>query len=67
MNYTEVLENIDDEISNGRQGRVGGGRALLRLAEKAMKMMNLKQVVHEVENSVMSKVSCTACTAGNYI
>lgn len=27
-------------------------------------LFNLKQVAHEVETSVMSKVSCTACKAG---
>lgn len=32
--------------------------------DKALKLLNLKQVYFEVENSVMSKVSCTACKAG---
>ncbi|XP_059050871.1 sphingomyelin phosphodiesterase isoform X1 [Achroia grisella] len=32
--------------------------------EKALKLLNLKQVYYEVEHSVMSKVSCTACKAG---
>ncbi|XP_068626319.1 sphingomyelin phosphodiesterase [Battus philenor] len=32
--------------------------------EKALKLLNLKQVYYEVEHSVMSRVSCTACKAG---
>ncbi|XP_072401244.1 sphingomyelin phosphodiesterase isoform X1 [Diabrotica undecimpunctata] len=32
--------------------------------DKALKLLNLKQVAFEIENSVMSKVSCTACKAG---
>lgn len=34
------------------------------LVDKALKLLNLKQVAFEIENSVMSKVSCTACRAG---
>lgn len=34
------------------------------LVEKALKLFNLKQVAYEIETSVMSKVSCTACKAG---
>lgn len=32
--------------------------------DKTLKLFNLKQVAHELETSVMSKVSCTACKAG---
>ncbi|XP_044735214.1 sphingomyelin phosphodiesterase isoform X2 [Chrysoperla carnea] len=32
--------------------------------DKALKLFNIKQVAFEVENSLMSKVSCTACQAG---
>jgi len=41
------------------------GRHLPRIVDKALRLFNLKQVVQEVETSVMSKVSCTACKAGN--
>lgn len=34
--------------------------------DKALKLFNLKQVAHEIETSVMSKVSCTACKAGMF-
>lgn len=32
--------------------------------DKALKLFNLHQVAFEIETSVMSKVSCTACQAG---
>lgn len=35
------------------------------LVTKALKLFNLKQVAYELETSVMSKVSCTACKTGN--
>lgn len=33
--------------------------------DKTLKLFNLKQVAHELETSVMSKVSCTACKSGS--
>jgi hypothetical protein len=33
--------------------------------DKALKLMNLQQVAFEIENSVMSKMSCTACKGKN--
>ncbi|KAF4523493.1 hypothetical protein B566_EDAN004563 [Ephemera danica] len=46
--------------------RLRGGRRLHvpPLVDKALRLMNLQQVVQEVETSVMSRVSCTACRAG---
>lgn len=35
--------------------------------DKTLKLFNLKQVAHELETSVMSKVSCTACKAGKLL
>lgn len=32
--------------------------------DKALKLLDLRQVMMEVETSVMSKVSCTACKVG---
>lgn len=40
------------------------GGHLSLLVDKAMNFMDLRQVMFEVETSVMSKVSCTACKAG---
>lgn len=46
-----------------KQG-VRESRQLPKFIDKALKLLNLKQVLQEVETSVMSKVSCTACKAG---
>nr|XP_022905481.1 sphingomyelin phosphodiesterase-like isoform X2 [Onthophagus taurus] len=35
-----------------------------KFVDKALKLLNLKQVAYEIENSLLSKVSCTACKAG---
>lgn len=40
---------------------------LPHFVDKALRLLNLKQVAFEIENSVMSKVSCTACKAGNIV
>lgn len=40
---------------------------LPKFVDKALKLLNLKQVAFEIENSLLSKVSCTACKAGNYL
>ncbi|CAH1405253.1 unnamed protein product [Nezara viridula] len=61
VNYTQLLSEIDEDLATGEMRR---GRHLPRIVEKALKLLNLKQVVTEVETSVMSKVSCTACKAG---
>ncbi|XP_034650658.1 sphingomyelin phosphodiesterase isoform X1 [Drosophila subobscura] len=46
---------------------VGSGDGLVYppFVDKALKLLNLKQVAFEIENSVMSKVTCTACRAGS--
>lgn len=40
------------------------GGHLSLFVDKAMKLLDLRQVMMEVETSVMSKVSCTACKVG---
>lgn len=60
VNYTELLDEIDIELKEDMRS----GRHLPRLVDKALRLLNLKQVVQEVETSVMSSVSCTACKAG---
>jgi sphingomyelin phosphodiesterase len=37
---------------------------LPQFVDQALKMLSLKRVAFEIENSMMSKVSCTACKAG---
>uniref|UniRef100_A0A1B6CHV1 Saposin B-type domain-containing protein n=1 Tax=Clastoptera arizonana TaxID=38151 RepID=A0A1B6CHV1_9HEMI len=60
INYSRLLSALDLELSEDFRS----GRHLPRIVDKALRLLNLKQVVQEVETSVMSKVSCTACTAG---
>lgn len=40
------------------------GRYFSLLMDKPFKLLDLRQVMREVETSVMSKVSCTACKFG---
>ncbi|XP_063219326.1 sphingomyelin phosphodiesterase isoform X2 [Bacillus rossius redtenbacheri] len=55
MNYSRIMNDVYDKSS---------GRHLPRLVDKALRLFDLKQVMQELETSVMSKVSCTACKAG---
>ncbi|XP_023247075.1 sphingomyelin phosphodiesterase-like [Copidosoma floridanum] len=50
-----MLWNVEQMQSNSR---------LSNFVDKAMKLFDVKQVMNEVETSVMSKVSCTACKVG---
>ncbi|XP_067010810.2 sphingomyelin phosphodiesterase [Anabrus simplex] len=61
VNYSQLLHDLDGEL---REDLRSGRHHLPRIVDKALRLMNLKQVVQEVETSVMSKVSCTACKAG---
>jgi hypothetical protein len=40
---------------------------LPQFVDQALKMLSLKRVAFEIENSMMSKVSCTACKADYYV
>ncbi|PSN40825.1 hypothetical protein C0J52_15302 [Blattella germanica] len=60
INYTRLLDDLDGELREDLRS----GRHLPRIVDKALRLFNLKQVVQEIETSVMSKVSCTACKAG---
>lgn len=35
-----------------------------KFVDQTLKLFNLKQVAYELETSIMSKVSCTACKTG---
>ncbi|RZF32884.1 hypothetical protein LSTR_LSTR004275 [Laodelphax striatellus] len=61
VNYSRLLTELDWEMS-AKDFR--SGRGLPPIVDKALRLLNLKQVIEEVETSVMSKVSCTACKAG---
>lgn len=63
VNYSRLIHELDDELKDD----LGSGRHLPRIVDKTLRLLNLKQVVSELETSVMSKVSCTACKAGKYV
>lgn len=46
------------------EGRASPRVGLPRFVDKALQLLNFNQVVGEVETSVMSKMSCSACKAG---
>ncbi|KZC11549.1 Sphingomyelin phosphodiesterase, partial [Dufourea novaeangliae] len=54
-NYSRMLWDMETVQPSGQ---------LSGFVDKALKLLDLKQVMMEVETSVMSKVSCTACKAG---
>ncbi|XP_031847161.1 sphingomyelin phosphodiesterase isoform X1 [Nomia melanderi] len=54
-NYSRMLWDMESAQPSGQ---------LSGFVDKALKLLDLKQVMMEVETSVMSKVSCTACKAG---
>nr|CAD7446823.1 unnamed protein product [Timema bartmani] len=60
INYSRLLSDIDGNLREDLRS----GRHLPRIVDKALRLFDLKQVMEEVETSVMSKVSCTACKAG---
>ncbi|KAK3926133.1 Sphingomyelin phosphodiesterase [Frankliniella fusca] len=62
INYTSLLADLAD--MEGGPLDLRAGRGLPRIVDKALWLFDLKQVVQEIETSVMSKVSCTACKAG---
>lgn len=55
MNYSRMLWDTESTQKGGR---------LSLFVDKAMKLLDLRQVMTEIETSVMSKVSCTACKVG---
>lgn len=54
-NYSRMLWEMESAQSSGH---------LSGFVDKALKLLDLRQVMMEVETSVMSKVSCTACKVG---
>lgn len=66
LNFTAIEWEIDNELPeiNDRLGRKRGARGLPAFLGNAIKLLDLKQVVKEIETSVMTSVSCSACKAG---
>ena len=71
LNFTAIEWEIENELPelNDRTWRKGrergrGARGLPAFLGNAVKLFDLKQVVKELETSVMTSVSCSACKAG---
>ena len=75
LNFTALEWEIDNELPElndrtwrkGRKERGRGARGLPAFLGNAVKLLDLKQVVKELETSVMTSVSCSACKAGKSI
>lgn len=74
LNFTALEWEIENELPelNDRSWRRGrqrgrGARGLPAFLSNAVKLFDLKQVVKELETSVMTSVSCSACKAGSFI
>uniref|UniRef100_A0A8D8RQQ1 Sphingomyelin phosphodiesterase n=1 Tax=Cacopsylla melanoneura TaxID=428564 RepID=A0A8D8RQQ1_9HEMI len=61
INTSRLISELDKMTTDGRQGR---GHHFPHFVDKALRLLNLRQVVEEIETSVMSSMSCTACKAG---
>lgn len=61
INTSRLISELDKMNAEGRKGR---GHHFPLFVEKALRLLNLRQVVEEIETSVMSSMSCTACKAG---
>ncbi|XP_060838777.1 sphingomyelin phosphodiesterase isoform X1 [Rhopalosiphum padi] len=61
-NYTKYFYDING--TKTKEDSRASRAALPGFVDKALQLLNLNQVVGEVETSVMSKMSCTACKAG---
>lgn len=73
LNFTALAWEIDNELPElndrtwrkARKERGRGARGLPAFIGNAVKLLDLKQVVKELETSVMTSVSCSACKAGS--
>ncbi|KAI5755410.1 hypothetical protein M8J77_016576 [Diaphorina citri] len=61
INTSRLISELDKMTKDGRKGR---GHHFPHFVDKALRLLNLRQVVEEIETSVMSSMSCTACKAG---
>jgi sphingomyelin phosphodiesterase len=70
INYTAVRQEIDevlrglDNLRGGKSFDLGTVTQLPKFLSTTLKYVDLKQVIYEVETSLLSSVSCTACKAG---
>lgn len=71
LNFTAIQLEIDNQLQEYNKdpaayGVNRQGRMLPAFLSSAVNLFDIKQVWREIETSVMSSVSCTACKAGEY-
>ncbi|CAG0904966.1 unnamed protein product, partial [Cyprideis torosa] len=70
LNYTRLKEELDVLVDtlNLRKARNlrgrGGQPSVSPYLGSILNMLNLRQVIHEIENSLASHVTCSACKVG---
>ncbi|KAK8388912.1 hypothetical protein O3P69_020698 [Scylla paramamosain] len=66
LNYTAILLELEKGLNamKKREGRFLEGPRLPRFFTDLGKFLDLEQVVNEIETSIMSTASCTACKVG---
>lgn len=69
LNFTAIAWEIDNELEqvNDRKGRSRGARGLPSFLGNAVRLFDIKTVIKEIETSVMTSVSCSACKAGDSV
>lgn len=69
FNYTALRLVLDEEISSKkkRNGKFLGQNRIPKLLSNIGKMLDMKQVLKEIETSIMSTVSCNACRGGKIL
>ena len=68
LNFTALRLEIDNQIAEWnetkRHGKSWAMSRMPKFLDTALKYLDLDRVVHEIENSLLSSVSCSACKAG---
>ncbi|XP_043197858.1 sphingomyelin phosphodiesterase-like isoform X2 [Amphibalanus amphitrite] len=64
LNFTAIQVELDGLLDEQRTGVNRQGRMFPSFLTSATALLDIKQVWREIETSVMSSVSCTACKAG---
>lgn len=66
LNYTALRLEIDNELGRvgKREGKFVGNTRLPRFLSNLGKFLDFEQVVKEIETSIMSTMSCSACKTG---
>ena len=66
LNFTAIQIELDNMLEDGQKGVNRQGKMFPSFLTSATALLDIKQVWREIETSVMSSVSCTACKAGEF-